>query len=208
MKRTSVLVLGNSQDINNIDFSRLPNNIITLGVNRIWLKHIPNYFFFNDVDILEELDRFPETVIQLKTKSINFTSDWFTYYAKKKKVSVPSWLRVYNRVNPKKFPDSVTTALQLFSKHYIQSSVCTFYIAGVSLNWSQTSHFWKELNYDSLNSNSESWYSPRFKLMFDNFSGLKNLGFNMVSVTPNSTLNKIIRYENIENLYSKSIKKP
>lgn len=203
MKRTSILVLGNGAQINSIDFNKLKGDIITLGVNRIWLTHIPHYFFFNDTEILTELEKFPERVLRLKTDSTCFSSDWLTHHAKKKKMQIPSWLKVHSRIDPKKFPDSITTAVSLFSKHYISSNKCTFYFAGTPLSWTDTSHFWKEINYESLNTHSESWYTPRFNLMLDNFRGLKNLGFNMVSVTPNSLLNKIMRYENIENLYSK-----
>ena len=75
--------------------------------------------------------------------------------------------------------------------------------SGVSLNWSQKSHFWKEMEYDSLNTHGQDWYSLRFNKMFDNFRTLKARGFRMISVNPNSRLNKFCRYENIENLYVK-----
>jgi hypothetical protein len=53
MEKLKVLVLGNDPQINDIEFDRLDKNIITLGINRIWLKYIPDYFFFNDYEIAQ-----------------------------------------------------------------------------------------------------------------------------------------------------------
>ena len=193
-----VLVLGNSPFINQIDFNRLPKDLVTIGVNRIWLKHIPTYFFFNDSAILTELsksDLFSDIV--RKTKS--FSSDWLT---RGNFGNVPNWLRVYPRINQKGFPDSVTTAIQLYAKNIAPSRKINYYIAGVSLKWTEPSHFWKEQEYSSLNDKDELWYTPRFNMILNNFKNLKSHGFKMISVTPDSQLNKIFRYENIENLYS------
>ena len=49
-----VLIIGNDPTINQIDFSRLDPNVITVGTNRAWLKLIPNYLFFHDIKILDE----------------------------------------------------------------------------------------------------------------------------------------------------------
>lgn len=76
VKELKILVLGNDPQINQIDFSRLDPSVITLGVNRIWLKHIPNFFFFNDFEILKELETKPEVVKALVSKSQCFSSDW------------------------------------------------------------------------------------------------------------------------------------
>ena len=201
MRMTRVLVLGNSSQINEIDFSRLRSDVLTLGVNRIWLKHIPNYFFFNDYEIIKELESSPENLAKLVSSSRIYSSDWL----RTKNRQIPSWVRVFERHNKLSFPDSVTTSLRLFSNHFNVNDKknTTYYIAGVDLQWSNTSHFWKSLDYDSLNTHGESWYSARFNKMFNNFKELKSQGFNIVSVNPNSRLNKICRYENIENLYSK-----
>jgi hypothetical protein len=203
MAKTKVLVLGNDPQINQIEFDKLPKNIITLGVNRIWLKHIPNYFFFNDCDIIEELEEVPETLIQLQMTSKIFSSDWLKPQVKKRKRNIPKWTTVFPRAQPSRFPDSVTTAIHLFSTNYIPLDQCTFYIAGVSLIWQNPSHFWKELDHTSLNSNGPTWYLPRFDRISANFKYLKSVGFEMISVNPNSQLNKMMRYENIGNLYKK-----
>jgi hypothetical protein len=197
-----VLVLGNDPQINNIDFSRLQRDVITLGVNRIWLKHIPNYFFFNDPEILAELEQRPDTVKALTSMSNCFSSDWLTF-SKKKKVTVPSWVNVYSRPNPLGFPDSVTTAISIFRSRFLMGKVATFYIAGVSLKWSEPSHFWKSLDHTSLNHHGPDWYEPRFRMILENFRKLSIPRSRIISVNPDSLLNKHYRYEGIENLYSR-----
>jgi hypothetical protein len=198
MAAINVLVLGNDPFINHIAFDKIHPNVITLGVNRIWLKHIPDYFFFNDVPIITELNKNPGTLNQLKKKSFCFSSDWLGF---KNPSVIPDWTAVYPRLYPTGLPDAVTTAISIFSKDLIVGKDITFYIAGVSLRWQEPSHFWKTLPYDSLNKHGEDWYAPRFEAVLKNFNRLKSSGIKMVSVTPNSALNKIMRYEKIENLY-------
>lgn len=193
-----VLVLGNDPQINTIDFSRLHPNVITLGVNRIWLKHVPNYFFFHDIQILTELEKNPEIMAQLQGESKCFSSDWIKHNLKR---TIPTWIEVYKRQHMIAFPDSVSTAINLFSTNFLQNKKVTYYIAGVSLKWTNPSHFWKEIKYDSLNTYNEQWYSPRFNKMFENFRKIRARGIRAVSVNPNSNLNKVFRYESIENLY-------
>jgi hypothetical protein len=199
-RKTKVLVLGNDPQINSIDFDRLQPDVLTLGVNRIWLKHIPNYFFFHDMEILTELERNPEAIAALQSSSTVFSSDWIKHGAKR---TVPYWIEVQNRKNKHDFPDSVTTSINLFSTNILGHREATYYLAGVSLKWTNPSHFWKELDHDSLNRHDADWYGKRFDRISDNFKKLKAKGLKMISVNPNSSLNKIFRYESINNLYIK-----
>lgn len=203
MARRKVLVLGNDPQINEIDFNLLSPNVITIGVNRIWLKHIPNYFFFNDEVILNELYEKPEVLEKLISTSICFSSDWLIKLKKSKHPQLPQWLKIHNRPDSRMFPDSVTTAMRIFYQNYFNLQECTFYIAGVSLSWREPSHFWKKLQYPAKNNYTREWYAPRFLQIIQNFKYLKNLRYNMVSVNPESELNKFLRYENIGNLYLK-----
>lgn len=199
MKSKKVLVLGNGPQINDIDFTRINPSIITFGVNRIWLKHYPDYFFFHDKDILLELESDHIQLSRVIGKSKCFTSDWI----KKEIKMVPNWLRCYSRFQRRPFPDSVTTGMRILGERYLKGSISdyTFYMAGINLRWTQPSHFWKEDYKNSRNDKDSDWYLPRFTRILNNVSSLKELGFNMVSVTPNSDLNKIMRSINIENLY-------
>lgn len=194
----SVLVLGNDPFINQIQFERLKSDVITLGVNRIWLKHIPNYFFYNDAEITLELNKLPEVIEKLKQKSVIFASNWLTRLSNRNGVGVPPYVRVYDRKYGT-FADSVTTAMQIFNSYIIKEPV-TYYIAGVSLTWQEPSHFWNG-TYDSLNNHGERWYKPRFSKIYDNFLELRRKNFNMISVTPRSKLNKVFPSVGIEHLY-------
>lgn len=204
-KLKKILVLGNSPHINEIEFDRLDPNIKTIGVNRIWLKHFPNYFFFNDNDIIEELNR-PENEInriRLTQRSLCYSSTWI-----RKSIvgTIPPWLRVYPISDRTVFPDSVSNSIRIFRENIMRGEPmdqCVFYIAGVELNWTEPSHFWKQDGYRGINSKDRDWYDRRFTAIFNNFVRLKNSGINMISVTPGSRLNKIMRYENISNLYVK-----
>jgi hypothetical protein len=199
MAGVKVLVLGNDPNINSIDFSKLDPSVITLGVNRIWLKHIPTYFFFNDIQIATELQAQPEILAQLKEKSICYSSDWLA--VNNPKLTPPNWTTIYNRPEPRSFPDSVSTAVSIFNTQFLQNKDITFYIAGVSLRWMEPSHFWKMENYESLNKHNQDWYNPRFAAILRNIARMRATGTKMISVTPNSMLNKVMRYEKIENLY-------
>lgn len=197
-----ILVLGNGPQIGSIKFDLIKPAISTFGVNRIWLKHHPDYFFFHDRDILMELERDPILLSKVIGNSQCFTSDWL----KKEVKMIPNWVRCYSRFNRRAFPDSVTTGMRILGQRYLKGPISdyTFYLAGINLRWTQPSHFWKS-DYDSLNDKGSDWYLPRFKRVLKNFIDLQNSGFNMVSVTPDSDLNKILRSINIENLYSKQV---
>lgn len=194
MNKSRILVLGNSPFINQIEFERISKNVKTFGVNRIWLKHIPDYFFFHDPEILNELDQ--DTINKL-SKGICFTSDWL------KTRNLPFWLRRFSRLSRIAFPDSVTTGLSILRNDILkgEDKKSTFYIAGVSLRWEEPSHFWKENGYTCTNTFGKSWYAPRFNKIMKNFLDLKYKGFDIVSVTPNSELNNYFDYVPIDTLY-------
>jgi|688.fasta_scaffold00580_48 hypothetical protein len=207
MAKVKVLVLGNDPQINQIDFDSLSPNIITLGINRIWLKYIPNYFFFHDLTISDELLPQPEKLAKLKQNSIIFSSEWIRKGRSfsDTRFPVPTWTSVYPRKNKKHFPDSITNSIELFRDVRNRQEQYVFYVAGVSLTWQEPSHFWKEENIATRNTAGPEWYLPRFEAMLTNFKRLKTHNYEIISVTPNSKLNKLFRYENIGNLYKKSL---
>lgn len=199
MQKTKVLVLGNSPQINSIAFDRIKPEVVTLGINRIWQKHIPKYFFFHDLIISNELSAHPETLSKLVQNSTIFSSEWIR---KNRMNTIPQWTRVYPMPPRKQFPDSASLSIQILSKQILSKTPLTFYLAGIPLRWQEPSHFWKDSN-ESNSSHRKEWYDARFPMMIKNFEMLKKLGYDIVSVTPDSALNKIFRYENIENLYRK-----
>jgi hypothetical protein len=197
MRFKKLLVLGNSPQINDIEFDKLDPSIVTFGVNRIWLKHFPNYFYFHDSPLLKEIEGDRILKSKLISSSLCFSSDYLNLKP------CPGWIDVHNRVNRGSYPDSVTTGLQILFNKYLDASEYTIYVAGTSLNWSDPSHFWKQIDYRCSHNPSKQWYVPRFELMFNNWKRLKDLGYNVISVTPGSRLNKLFRSEGIENLYRK-----
>jgi len=201
MHNIKVLVLGNDPQLNDIDFDKLDPSIIILGINRSWQKIDKDYLFFNDIEILKEL------IIQHKLSNISsnlISSDWLSIQSKKLKYALPDNIQIFNRKDVSRFPDSVTCAIEIFSNKIKNASNITFYIAGVSLMWSEPSHFWKKSDQISLNTHDISWYEPRFNRILDNFNRLKSLGYTIISVHPNSRLNKIFRTADISSLYRNS----
>lgn len=201
IKKKRILVLGNGVCINNIDFSRLQPDIETFGVNRIWLKHIPTYYFFHDADIVHELDENPEIRTSLINNSNIITSDWLR--SRSSGIDAPVWAKSHRRNNIRAFPDSISTGLSLLNTHILNSRIdqYIFYMAGIKLKWEEPSHFWKADGYSARNNKDRKWYMIRFQKMFENIRDLRSHGFNFISVTPDSMLNKMMRYENINNLY-------
>ena len=79
----------------------------------------------------------------------------------------------------------------------------TYYIAGVSLRWQNPSHFWKISPIEGIgNTNDKNWYDTRFDKTYLNFKHLKLSNTEIISVTPESKINKLFRYENVANLYN------
>lgn len=202
MIKQKVLVLGNGPQISDIEFDRIPSDIITLGVNRIWIKYYPDFLFFHDLNILNELNQNEESKKNLISKSKCITSDWFDRH----NIDCPNWITKHSRLDRKAFPDSVCTSIRILTSKILKKnpSQIEFYIAGVNLKWMDPSHFWKEYEFNSLHNASKPWYDSRFQKMLYNFKNLQRLGFNLISVTPDSLLNKTMRSINISNLYRNS----
>lgn len=202
---TRILVLGNDPQINQINFKLLDSDVITIGVNRIWLKHIPNYFFFTDIPIFRELSLHTEIFNKLIETSKWYSSEWIRQCFIKSRTPIPPWIKIYQRrIGNRSLPDSVTSAIQIFHQEHLIKPPYSFYVAGVSLKWQHPSHFWQSLDYKSLHTPTQEWYNPRFDKIYSNFEILKQMGLSIVSVHPNSRLNNLFRYENVRTLYKRN----
>lgn len=200
--KNKVLLIGNDPNVNNIDFSKIDPDVIKVGTNRAWLKVIPNYLFFHDPKIFLELDNNKDRLSELIKHTNIISSDWLNVNCSKLKIKPPEYTKIYNRPNKKKYVDCVTTAIDILERNKFSKRNTIFYIAGVSLTWKTPSHFWKNNPINGIgNTNGKKWHEKRFDLTLQNFKILKSRGFNIVSMTPASKINKMFRYENIENLY-------
>ena len=200
--KNKLLLIGNDPTIEYIDFPRIQKDIITVGTNRAWLKTIPNYLFFHDQKIFQELDENVNRLNQLKAHTKIISSDWLEINCKRTGLQVPNYTTIYERPNKTKYVDCVTTAIDILERDKFKKRDTIFYVAGVSLTWKTPSHFWKKNPIEGIgNTNDRDWHNKRFQMTFTNFENLKKRGFNIVSVTPDSKINKIFRYENIGNLY-------
>ena len=205
MKIRKILVLGNGPSINDIDFDKIDKDIITIGTNRIWLKYIPNMFYFHDPKIFQELNSNRVMLNRIRQHSKIITSDWLTAQCAKSRLNIPHYCQIYSRVNRRKFPDCVTTAIEIYDRR-ISSRVDVqnvYYLSGVHLKWYEESHFWKKNKLKGIGHSqcNEEWYEPRFKKVIRNFKNLKNMNYKIISTTEDSSLNSIFKYEPIESLY-------
>ena len=125
-----VLILGNGPDINEIDFTRLKGEVKTAGVNRIWLKHFPDYLFYHDPEIMWEIEMDPFIKYKLIAKCKCYASDWIYMNTPRP----PAYLNIVNRRNRKAFVDSVTTFMRILIQENVFSIDNTiFYIAGMAV---------------------------------------------------------------------------
>lgn len=200
-----VLVLGNSNHLNSINFNKLDKNITTIGVNRIWYKFIPDYFVFSDMEIYKELIN-QKAFEKLKNSKI-ITTEWFNRKNKNitNKLLQDKQIKSYKIFPYIKFPDSVCSAIYIYHSFLRRHTKIRYYIAGVDLYYTPNkNHFWTG-EYTTTNNNGKEWYEPRFKWMFENYMKFKQSGLDIVSVNPNSELNKLFPKKDIKELYNVAI---
>jgi len=204
-----VLILGNSQHIDAINFGKIADDVTVIGVNRIWYKYIPEYLFFSDIIIYNDMiskgvnfdEKFKNTTI--------FTSEWIYKHSRKNKPHIDALLqkpnvKCYDVLKHIAFPDAVSSVVSILSRYY-KDTRTTYYIAGTELRFNQNkNHFWET---PVMKGPGSDWYVPRFNKMFLNWVSFKKTGINIVSVTPKSRLNKLFSYQDISTLYDIQKKK-
>lgn len=196
-----IVVLGNDRNLSNISGNSVFNTI-TVGINRSYMILKTNYLFFNDVDIATEIIKNGVDIEDMRvvcSDRINYDleynkkgNDWRRFNEKHKPV-------IYDRVNRNMFPDSVCSALDVFTNKIYPHKNVRFKIYGVSLKFdNECNHFWKDKKDIVLNKKHRDWYEPRFDSIYNNFKKLKALGYDITSLTPGSRLNDLFKYEPIE----------
>ena len=197
-----VLILGNSNQINDINFNKLDGKITTIGVNRIWYKYSPNYLVFSDTEIYKELKE-QKAFDKLKDTNI-IVSEWIKRKGNAKiaqEILNDKRIRMYKIFPHLKFPDSVCSAIHIYHNFLRKDTRVRYYIAGVDLYYNQSkNHFWTG-EYKTNNKHGKDWYEPRFKRMLENYTKFKQDGLDIVSVNPHSELNRLFPKKDIKELY-------
>ena len=189
------LILGTGEDINDIDFTRLDSDFITAGVNRIFYKYIPDYYYVYDLDIIQDLipDEIehiythPDKLYQAASLKKNYKQNFTTYYDKN---YTPEY-----QVNGKRFDcghGSVNYLIRMLNNLIYPSDDNKFYLCGVPL-LEDVGHFYED---DKTTTNQK--VLDRF---YNDFLRMKSLNYNIVSLMEKSKLNDIFPIEKKEVLY-------
>ena len=211
---SGVIVFGNDKNLLNININNMPTGYKTIGINRSWLHMHTDYLFFNDMSILIELIRSGKHENDLKHMDL-IASDWLIETAKRnnqfhilKPYMRKNIVRIFDRVDRTKFPDSVTTALEIFNKYIYQSTDVNYFIAATSLTYDdKKNHFWSN-DYSAVNSYDKKWYDEKFPLILNNFNELKKQDYKIYSVSKDSKINDVFEYIPFDKLNLVKFKQP
>jgi hypothetical protein len=197
-----IIILGNDKSISDIDFN-IFRNITTAGVNRIFLKYEPDYLFFLDNDIVEEIKineiNLPNTIC--------ITSKY--NYDKRQKFDIEVDLindRFKGHIHDKYYNHSVFSSVPSLIKQlndfiFKKEKLC-FFIFGVSLTY-KNEHFWNEFEYYKLKKSSNFDYEEnknRMDKMLFTFKKLMARKYILFNCNPESRLNEIMPFVDIEKI--------
>ena len=208
-----ILVLGNDKSINDINFKELGDyEMIVAGVNRIFLVTEPDYLFFLDNEIQEELKSANRSLNNTTVITSRYSDLGFQNY----KIN-HMWLHdnskyylalEFNPLNDN-LKGSVPALIKVLNDCIYRDEYCVFYIGGVSLKWdNHASHFWKTMDYSeqSLHNKGENHYNPRFEMMYQAFNRLKKQqkkdNFIMLNINPDSRLTKLLQTVDLPQILS------
>lgn len=204
-KNEVVFIFGNDASIENISFDEIDilrknNKIITAGVNRIWLKHLPDYFFFMDHPIPQELYK------ALNNKKISYDqiNNMNIITSSHNIRKSDDYMNFINEFDCKLYKlNKLNSVNNLIWYMYHENPNRIFYINGVSLQWNEKHHFWCNKKYSEYGNNkSEFWTMKRFNKSLEIFKDMYNNGIKMISLTRNSRLNNIIPYQDYNTVIS------
>lgn len=195
------LILGTGADINDIDFSNIRGDLITAGVNRIYEKIIPNYFFVYDMPEFMPYMVQDEKAEKIKTiythpgqlnkyfqKGFSYKFNYNTYYDPE---YIPSY--TYNGIHYDCGHGSINYLIRMLNDHLYRDQKNIFYIAGVPL-FEDIGHFYD----DEGKTTSKQDVLDRF---YNDFLRLHKRCYCMVSVMKKSKLNELLPIEDINIIY-------
>ena len=201
-QKNKILILGNGADINNIDFDRIDGSFIVAGVNRIYKKHIPDYYFIYDlIDIMPEIPNGITKIHTVKNKYEQYINSDTSDKSNKTFVinDYTNYTKIFNihdKVMECNF-SAVNYLIRLLDDVIYEQDINYFYIAGVPLLES-VGHFYDEKINKTEQKTLDKIYNDFLRLAYNNY--------HMVSVMPESKLNTIIPVIDKDILYYNEFK--
>ena len=196
--KNNFLILGNGADINELDFDKISESFITGGVNRIFYKFIPDFYYV--YDLINIMQDFPIKNYCLMThnsklseymrENVNNTNIFSCF-------PVPEYTEEFN-INGQDYKcnhSAVNMLIRILNDYIYCDDDNYFYICGVPLLESE-GHFYDE----SINSTPQKVLDK----IYNDFIRLKHKGYNIISLMEKSKLNDLFTVESKEILYKES----
>ncbi len=193
--RNNFLILGNGADINELDFNRIDKQLITGGVNRIYLKFMPMVYYI--YDLISIMPAFPDKEYKIYTHNsklsqymrdnVNNINTFFSF-------PIPEYTKEF-RINGQEYKcnhSSVNMLIRILNDYIYKSDNNYFYICGVPL-LEDIGHFYNE----EINQTPQKVLDK----IFNDFIRLREKGYKIISCMEKSLLNKLFPVENKNILY-------
>lgn len=200
IKIEKILLIGNDNTVNKVNYNKLQPEILTVSVNRIWMTYFPDVIYVIDPEIFREIQ------IKIDKKELDYidfrnTIIFYNFYLTKEFENLLKNITAYP-VNIKR--NNSLISIMLWFNHNYENLL--FFIYGVSLLYDkEKNHFWKG-DKDVLNNRDSNWENDKYKKNFNQFNELKK-NVNMISVMKKSRLNEILEVRKIDILFKKLEKK-
>jgi hypothetical protein len=190
------LMIGNDSTLEDLNYNRILNNIVTISVNRTWMIFMPDIMYIIDGVIFTEIKN------KIDNKEIDYidfknTIIFYNFYLEDEHKELLDRLNSYpiniNRDN------SIYAITKLLMKLY---SKAKFYFYAMRLKYhKEKNHFWNKSE-KILNNRTKEWEIEKLNASFLKFKNLYNKSTHeMISVMKDSQLNKILKVENIDKIY-------
>jgi hypothetical protein len=201
VKRNNFLILGNGADINEIDFNQIDVSFITGGVNRIYLRYIPEYYYI--YDLVNIMPDFPikENIIYTHTsklseylrENVNNTDIFHAFPCNE---YTTEFVIINDKI--KCNHSAINMLIRILNDYLFSTDDNYFYVCGVPLLESE-GHFYDE----SIN------HTPQKVLdkIYNDFIRLAHRGYKIVSCMKESKLNNLFPNEDKSILYNFKEKK-
>jgi hypothetical protein len=195
--RNNFLILGNGADINEIDFDKIDGNLATGGVNRIYLKYLPEHYFIYDlIEIMPDIPKLSgycfythtSKLVEYLKENVNNTNIFMSFpeYNYTTEFDIKG-----HRIKCNHSP--VNFLIRIIDDYLYNDDENYFYICGVPL-LERVGHFYDE----AIN------HTPQKVLdrIFNDFIRLAWQGYNIISCMKESKLNDIFPNEDKNILYN------